>query len=210
MSDNKTTNQKTTKSLQSQPAAEKVQSAPAQPVDEPKPSYDKAKDAELLGEILSSVNPEAELSSPDGSTRQTVKEMVMAYFKPTDLVKIRNPFRFDTGWAYSHPDDTKIEQDGAVTRRVWLGRPRTRLLHAGEEKIIPGWEAYIGIDRFYKQYCQTQHREELSVAMNSPYFFKKFMDSVYLGVFDPNGGDESTLDSEETARISLEHDLGLR
>jgi hypothetical protein len=142
----------------------------------------------------------------------TIDESLHKYFAPTDLVTIKNPFSFDTGWVYSDPKDIVIEQPTPETRRVHgIGRKfqKTRILHAGESVVVQGWEGYVGLTRFYKQWVQTEYdNERLSGAMNNPLVFKKFMDKTFGGIFDPNASNKS-VDSDEAARAALEDDLGL-
>ena len=50
--------------------------------------------------------------------------------------------------------------------------------------------------------------ERLSGAMNNPLVFQKFMDKVFVGIFDPNASNK-VVDSDDAARAALENDLGL-
>lgn len=180
------------------------------PAKAPEPSISAEEKSKLEMEILGStgvVSGDDGVILEHGAERKSVKEMIMDYFRPTDLVKIHNPFKWHTGWAYSHPDEEVVEQDGSATRRVWPGKPKTRVLPAGQSIVIPGWEAYIGVTRFYKQWCQTEQPTKLGVAINSPLEFAKFMKLVYDGVYDPNGGQNNPIEMD--ARAALERDLGL-
>lgn len=180
------------------------------PTEVPKPSIGDEERRRLEAEILGStgvVSGDDGVILEHGAERKSVKEMIMDYFRPTDLVKIHNPFKWHTGWAYSHPDEEVVEQDGSATRRVWPGKPKTRILPAGHSVVIPGWEAYIGVTRFYKQWCQVEHPSKFGVAINSPVEFAKFMKLVYDGVYDPNANQNNP--AEMDARAALERDLGL-
>ena len=184
--------------------------APVKPVETPKEQMSAAEKQRIEAEILGSagvVEGDAGVILEHGAERKSVKEMIMDYFRPTDLVKIHNPFSWHTGWAYSHPDEEVVEQDGSATRRVWPGKPKTRILPSGQSVVIPGWEAYIGVTRFYKQWCQIENPAKFGVAINSPVEFAKFMKMVYDGVYDPNGGQNSPVEMD--SRTALEHDLGL-
>jgi len=75
-------------------------------------------DAEMAQELLESSVSEANVRSGGAGGRLTIREALMEYFSPTDLVTIKNPFDFNTGWVYSDPKDIKIEQPSAETRRV--------------------------------------------------------------------------------------------
>lgn len=169
-------------------------------------------DAEMAQELLESSVSEANVRSGGAGGRLTIREALMEYFSPTDLVTIKNPFDFNTGWVYSDPKDIKIEQPSAETRRVYgVGRDyaKTRILRAGQDITIPGWEAYVGITRFYKQWCQQSYRGGVEASMNNPAVFKKFMSMVYDGIFDPNKGKDTEIDRDAAARAALERDLGL-
>lgn len=164
-------------------------------------------DAVLAAKILSGADPEASNANGGAGGRATIDEMLHSYFSPTELVRIKNPFTHDTGWAYSDPKDIKIEQPSAETRRVYgigKGFQKVRIIHAGEDIVIAGWEAYVGLTRMFKAWVQEMDDVR---NMNNTLTFKKFMDIAYLGTFDPNAGKNmpTILSPEE----ELEADLGL-
>lgn len=167
----------------------------------------KRADAVLAAKILSGADPEASNANGGAGGRATIDEMLHSYFSPTELVRIKNPFAHDTGWAYSDPKDIKIEQPSAETRRVYgigKGYQKVRIIHAGEDIVIAGWEAYVGLTRMFKAWVQEMDDVR---NMNNTITFKKFMDIAYLGTFDPNAGKNmpTILSPEE----ELEADLGL-
>ena len=167
----------------------------------------KRADAVLAAKILSGADPEASNANGGAGGRATIDEMLHSYFSPTELVRIKNPFTHDTGWAYSDPKDIKIEQPSAETRRVYgigKGFQKVRIIHAGEDIVIAGWEAYVGLTRMFKAWVQEMDDVR---NMNNTLTFKKFMDIAYLGTFDPNAGKNmpTILSPEE----QLEADLGL-
>lgn len=167
----------------------------------------KRADAVLAAKILSGADPEASNANGGAGGRATIDEMLHSYFSPTELVRIKNPFTHDTGWAYSDPKDIKIEQPSAETRRVYgigKGYQKVRIIHAGEDIVIAGWEAYVGLTRMFKAWVQEMDDVR---NMNNTLTFKKFMDIAYLGTFDPNAGKNmpTILSPEE----ELEADLGL-
>ena len=176
------------------------------------PKIDPAKDAELAQALLDGSSPEPNTVNAGAGGRMTIDESLHKYFAPTDLVTIKNPFDFDTGWVYSDPKDIQIEQPSPETRRVYgIGRKfqKTRILHAGESVVVQGWEAYVGLTRFFKQWVQMEYTgERLSGAMNNPLVFKSFMDKTFDGIFDPNASNK-VVDSDAAARAALENDLGL-
>lgn len=180
-------------------------------VSTPKPAkktYNAAADAALTEQLLSGSNPSANIANGGAGGRMTIDELLHTYFAPTDLVTVKNPFDFDTGWVYSDPKDIKIEQPSPETRRVYgIGREfaKTRILHAGESVVLQGWEAYVGLTRFFKQWAQITYG---AGDINNPARFREFMDKAYGGIYDPNATNHPIQD-EETARQALENDLGL-
>lgn len=164
-------------------------------------------DAVLAAKILSGADPEASNANGGAGGRATIDEMLHSYFSPTELVRIKNPFTHDTGWAYSDPKDIKIEQPSAETRRVYgigKGFQKVRIIHAGEDIVIAGWEAYVGLTRMFKAWVQEMDDVR---NMNNTLTFKKFMDIAYLGTFDPNAG--KNMPTILTPEEELEADLGL-
>lgn len=180
-------------------------------VSTPKPTkktYDAASDAALREQLLSGSNPSANIANGGAGGRMTIDELLHTYFAPTDLVTVKNPFDFDTGWVYSDPKDITIEQPSPETRRVYgIGREfaKTRILHAGESVVLQGWEAYVGLTRFFKQWAQITYG---AGDMNNPARFREFMNNAYGGIYDPNATNRP-IQNEETARQALENDLGL-
>lgn len=167
----------------------------------------KRADAVLAAKILSGADPEASNANGGAGGRATIDEMLHSYFSPTELVRIKNPFTHDTGWAYSDPKDIKIEQPSAETRRVYgigKGFQKVRIIHAGEDIVIAGWEAYVGLTRMFKAWVQEMDDVR---NMNNTLTFKKFMDIAYLGTFDPNAG--KNMPTILTPEEELEADLGL-
>lgn len=197
-------------------APETAQNAPERvekpkTVSTPKPTpktHDAASDAALTEQLLSGSNPSANIANGGAGGRMTIDELLHTYFAPTDLVTVKNPFNFDTGWVYSDPKDITIEQPSPETRRVYgIGREfaKTRILHAGESVVLQGWEAYVGLTRFFKQWAQTTYG---AGDMNNPARFREFMNKAYGGIYDPNATNRP-IQNEETARQALENDLGL-
>lgn len=172
------------------------------------PKNDAAKDAALAQALLDGSSPELNNSNGGAGGRMTIDESLHKYFAPTDLVRIKNPFDFNTGWVYSDPKDIRVEQPSAETRRVYgVGREfqKTRILHAGESVVLQGWEAYIGLTRFFKQWAQITRDPQ---AMNNMVYFREFMTKVYDGIYDPNASNK-VVETDEDARAALENDLGL-
>ena len=205
---------KTTKT----PEPEQKEQIDPTPEPEPATEQDKpvkdtsAEDARLAAELLEGSIGEANVNAGGAGGRLTIRESLMEYFSPTDLVVVKNPFTFHTGWVYSDPKDIRVEQPSAETRRVYgIGREyaKTRILRSGAELVVPGWEAYVGLARFFKQWCQEQYKGNIDVAINNPATFKQFMKLVYGGKFDPNAGKDSNVSADAAAKAALERDLGL-
>ena len=196
-------------SVTAQDAPERAETVKMVSTPQPKPkTYDAASDAEMREQLLSGSSPEMNSANGGAGGRLTIDEILHTYFAPTDLVTIKNPFNFDTGWVYSDPKDIQIEQPSPETRRVYgIGREfaKTRILHAGESVVLQGWEAYVGLTRFFKQWAQIEKEPQ---AMNNMEFFRDFMRKVYVGIYDPNAS-LKTVETEVDARVALENDLGL-
>lgn len=171
-----------------------------------------AEDAALAAELLEGSIAESGDATTGARGNMTIRELIMEYFSPTELITVKNPFDFNTGWVYSDPQDIKIVQPSAEDRQVYgIGREyaKTRILRAHTELVIPGWEAYVGLTRFFKDWAQREYKGRLAVALNNPATFRLFMSKVYAGKFDPNAGKNSEIDRETAARAALDKDLGL-
>lgn len=153
-------------------------------------------DAEFEAQLLAGATP----SASDGSKRMLI-ELLQNTFKADDLVKVKNFTKRKTGWVYSNRSLTKIEQVNEFTRRVYQGAQKTRILDAGKTVIVPGWEAYVGLVRFYKQWVQ----EEGAIGqMNSPAKQAEFVSKAFVGLYDPNEAEP-----EPDVKAEVEKDLGL-
>ena len=146
-----------------------------------------------------------------GSARRSLRERLQDMFRGDDLVKIKNFTSYSVGWVYSDPKDINVEQPDKITRRITgIGRDyqKARVLKPGETKVVPGWEAYVGLVRFFKDYAQHEFKgETLQGAMNSYEEHTKFIEKAYLGVYDPNADAEK--EEKLTAKEELDKDLGL-
>ena len=192
-----------------QNAPERVEKPKEVSTPKPKPiKRDAAADAIMREQLLAGSSPDLNTVNGGAGGRMTIDEMLHSYFAPTDMVTVKNPFDFDTGWVYADPKDLRIEQPSAETRRVYgIGREfqKTRLLHAGESLVLQGWEAYIGLTRFFKQWVMQKYNPQ---SINDMQLFQKFMSMVYGGIFDPNAQNNNVVD-DVSAREALENDLGL-
>lgn len=139
----------------------------------------------------------------DGSKKLMV-DLLHDKFGADDLVKIVNFTTFKTGWVYSDHRSLKIEQPNEFTRRVWQGAQKVRVLEPGQSVIVPGWEAYVALVRFYKQYVGEEFSGKMGVMMNSPQQQSEFIDKAFGGVYDPNEPEEV-----KDVKKEVEKDLGL-
>lgn len=139
----------------------------------------------------------------DGSKKLMV-DLLHDKFGADDLVKIRNFTKKKTGWVYSDQKSLKIEQPNEFTRRVWQGAQKVRVLEPGNTVVVPGWEAYVGLVRFYKQYIAEEFPNEFAVKMNSPKDQSDFISKAFVCVYDPNEPEEKV-----DVKAEVENDLGL-
>lgn len=114
-----------------------------------------------------------------------IRDQLRDLFEPYDYVTVKNPFDHATGWAYVDPADEKVEKPDKTTRRVQHGQPKTRILQPGEQVVIHGWEAYIAIERMFKEYAQTKGKA-MTVVLSSQNEIDAFVANSFGGVFDPN------------------------
>ena len=148
-------------------------------------------------------------SVADGAKKLMV-DLLHEKFGADVLVKIKNFTKNPTGWVYSDRTPVenggtfRIEQPNEYTRRVWQGEQKVRVLEAGKTVIVPGWEAYVGLVRFYKQYIADTYPNELGVMINSPKAQEDFINQAFLGVYDPNEPEEV-----KDIKAEVENDLGL-
>ena len=145
-------------------------------------------------------------SSPsyaDGAKKLMV-DLLHDKFGADDLVKIKNFTKKKTGWVYSDQKGLKVEQPNEFTRRVWQGEQKVRVLNPGQTVIVPGWEAYVGLVRFFKQYIGDNYSDDFGVKVNSPKSQEEFISQAYVGLYDPNEPEE-----EKDVKKEVEKDLGL-
>jgi len=148
-------------------------------------------------------------TSGDGSKKLMV-DLLHDKFGADELVKIKNFTKKKTGWVYSDRKPVeqggtfRIEQPNEFTRRVWQGEQKVRVLNPGQTVIVPGWEAYVGLVRFYKQYISENFSGKVGVMMNSPKDQIDFVNQAFVGVYDPNEPEEKV-----DVKKEVEKDLGL-
>lgn len=137
-----------------------------------------------------------------GGSKRIMIETLQDMFGGDDLVIVKNFTKEKVGWVYSDRREVKLEQPNEYTRRVWQGSQKVRVLAPGEEKVVPGWEAYVGLVRFYKQW--VQENGDLTL-MNSPANQSKFLAMAYKGTYDPN--EVVVRDAEKDAEKEVEADI---
>ena len=142
-------------------------------------------------------------TAADGSKKLMV-DLLHDKFGADDLVKVKNFTKHKTGWVYSDQRTLRVEQPNEFTRRVWQGQQKVRVLEPGQTVIVPGWEAYVGMVRFYKQYIAEEFSGKMGVMMNSPVEQQKFIDQAFAGIYDPNEPGEKV-----DVKKEVENDLGL-
>ena len=139
----------------------------------------------------------------DGSKKLMV-DLLHEKFGADDLVKVTNFTKKKTGWVYSERKGLIVEQPDEFTRRVWQGEQKVRVLDAGKTVVVPGWEAYVGLVRFFKQWVGDEYPDQLAVRMNSPEAQREFIEKAFTGLYDPNEPEE-----EKDVKKEVEKDLGL-
>ena len=142
-------------------------------------------------------------TTADGSKKLMV-DLLHDKFGADDLVKIKNFTKNKTGWVYSDQKSLRIEQPNEFTRRVWQGEQKVRVLEPGKTVVVPGWEAYVGLVRFYKQYISETYPNDFGVMLNSPKAQEDFVDKAFVGIYDPNEPEEKV-----DVKAEVENDLGL-
>ena len=133
------------------------------------------------------LNPEDLIREATGTVNSagTMREFLDDYFTGSDLVTIKNILSVDTGWVFADPKKERIEQPDKSTRRVYHAQREAKVLKPGQTITVPGWQAFIALDRMWKQYAQIQGGN-VGVAMTSPVEMVAFVDKAYMGIFDPN------------------------
>lgn len=158
---------------------------------------------ELLNSILGSEENEA--SAVDGNR---LIDVLFNKFNGDDLVKIKNFTNKKFGYVYSDRKLIRVEHPNDFTERVY-GRGResakVRVLEAGETKIIPGWEAMVGLEKFFQQWATDNNKPLFNTTS-----FNEFLGKAYLGIVDTDELMSSVEKAEKkvTAKEELEEDLG--
>ena len=138
------------------------------------------------------LNAESLIQAAKGSsnTSKTFLEVLHNTFSGSDLVTIKNVMDHDTGWVYVDPKEEKVDQPDRTTRRVTWGEPKAKVLKPGETITIPGWQAFVALDRLYKEYAQ-QDASTMGFKLSSVDEMENFLSDAYVGIFDPNSANTS-------------------
>lgn len=163
---------------------------------------DNLSNKELEAQLLASAKGQAVAS--DGS--KLLIDRLHDLFGADDLVKIKNFTKHKIGWVYCDKRTTRVEQPNEFTRRVWQGEQKARVVDAGKSVIVPGWEAFVALNRFFDTWLQTEYPDKLVAYTSSPTIQQQFIDSAYGGVQDIND-----LNNDEPVNVKkeVEDDLGL-
>lgn len=127
------------------------------------------------------------LAGVQGNQKQQgrIRDQLREMFNPEEYVTIANPFDHVTGWAYVDPSEEQTERPDKTTKRTTYGKPKTRIMQAGQQVVIHGWEAYIALGRMFKEYAQSQGGNMI-IVLTSQKEIESFLKKAYKGVFDPN------------------------
>ena len=122
-------------------------------------------------------------------------------FKRNDLVRVKNIDDKPSGYVFVNPDDEVVQMPNKATRRVIPGKPQAVVLQSGEIKVMYGWQAYIALDRLWKEYAQRRSTAEQSL-ISDDVARDKFLDESFLGLFDPNATEEVASETPKTVKTA--------
>lgn len=158
---------------------------------------------QLAAQLLASAK--GQVIANDGS--KLLLDRMHDMFDADDLVKIKNFTNRKIGWVYCDKKSTRIEQPNEFTRRVWQGEQKARVIDAGKSVIIPGWEAYVALNRFYEDWAVNDMHDERGAHVLSSTMQAEFLDKAFGGVQDINNlnAEPEVVDVKK----EVEDDLGL-
>ena len=128
-------------------------------------------------------------------------EKLHSMFKRNDLVRIKNIDDKPSGYVFVNPDDEIVQMPNKATRRVIPGKPQAVVLQPDEIKVMYGWQAYIALDRLWKEYAQRRSTAEQSL-ISDDVARDKFLDKSFLGLFDPNATEEAASETPKTVKTA--------
>ena len=127
-------------------------------------------------------------------------------FGADDLVKVKNFTKRIIGWVYCDKAGTRVEQPNEFTRRVWQGQQKARSVNPGKSIIIPGWEAFVALNRFYEDWAVHEKADSKVSYVLSGIMQEELLSQAFGGKVDIND-----LNSEPVVDVKkeVEDDLGL-
>ena len=141
---------------------------------------------------------EAEITT---TASMSMGEKLHSMFKRNDLVRIKNIDDKPSGYVFVNPDDEIVQMPNKATRRVIPGKPQAVVLQPDEIKVMYGWQAYIALDRLWKEYAQRRSTAEQSL-ISDDVARDKFLDKSFLGLFDPNATEEVASETPKTVKTA--------
>lgn len=128
-------------------------------------------------------------------------EKLHSMFKRNDLVRIKNIDDKPSGYVFVNPDDEIVQMPNKATRRVIPGKPQAVVLQPDEIKVMYGWQAYIALDRLWKEYAQRRSTAEQSL-IGDDVARDEFLNKSFLGLFDPNATEEVASETPKTVKAA--------
>lgn len=125
----------------------------------------------------------------------TFRDIVYAMFKPNDMVVIKNNAPYPSGFAYMHIDDEEHIQPNEYTNTTIRGAQRAFLIHAGEEKVVQGWLAYMALEHMWKEYAQYSSSDGARMLADVQ-ARTKWLDEAYRGPAQYTTGVKDTAKEE--------------
>lgn len=127
-------------------------------------------------------------------------------FGGDDLVRVNNFTKRPIVWVYCDRTGTRVEQPNEFTRRVWQGPQKARSVNPGKSIIIPGWEAFVALNRFYEDWAVNEKADSKVSYVLSGTMQQEFLSQAFGGKVDIND-----LNAEPVVDVKkeVEDDLGL-
>lgn len=137
----------------------------------------------------------------------TFRERVVDKFKSTDFVRVINIDNQKFSWVYADPAEESVQQPDKYTRNVYHPTAKVYSLNPGESKVIPGHNAYVMVEAFFKNYVQT-HNTKIASITSDPAAQEKFIKDVVIGVEDPMSFINNPTVQKDNSK-EVDDDLGL-
>jgi hypothetical protein len=127
-------------------------------------------------------------------------------FGGDDLVKINNFTKRIIGWVYCDRKGTRVEQPNEFTRRVTQGPQKARSVNPGKSIVIPGWEAFVALNRFYEDWAKHEKADSKVSYVLSGVMQQEFLGKAFGGIVDV---DDLNAEPVVDVKKEVEDDLGL-